>query len=122
MSSAKVQFPVSEAKSDALYKRMADCGLKESDVKEQFVRSSGPGGQNVNKTSTCVLLKHLPTSLEVKCTKSRTQGLNRYYGRKILCEMLENAALGKDSPAAIKADKIRKQKQRRKRRTKKPTS
>jgi len=117
LSDKNVSFPVSEAKSQALNTRMRECGLKESDIQEQFVRSSGPGGQNVNKTSTCVMLRHLPSGLEVKCTKSRSQGLNRYYARKIMCEMLENASLGRKSPAAQQADKIRKKKQRRKRRS-----
>ncbi len=117
MSERHISFPVTAAKSDALIKRMSDCGLSEADIEEHFVRSSGPGGQNVNKTSTCVCLKHTPTGIEVKCTKSRSQGLNRYYARKILCEMLENASMGKAAPAALKAAKIRKQKQRSRRRT-----
>ncbi|MFI4910300.1 MAG: peptide chain release factor family protein [Sedimentisphaeraceae bacterium JB056] len=119
MASRRIQFPVTELKAQALYERMDNCGLQEADLDEQFVRSSGPGGQNVNKTSTCVMLKHNPTGLEVKCAKRRSQGLNRYYARKSLCELLENAELGNKSPAAQKADKIRKQKQRRKRRASK---
>jgi protein subunit release factor B len=119
MAGKRIQFPVTEAKAQSLYERMDRCGLKEADIEEQFVRSSGPGGQNVNKTSTCVMLRHEPSGLEVKCTKARSQGLNRYYARKFMCELLENAAMGKKSPAAQKADRIRKQKQRRKRRTRK---
>ena len=118
MSDSRISFPVTQAKSDALAKRMSDCGLSEADIEEHFVRSSGPGGQNVNKTSTCVCLRHKTTGTEVKCTKSRSQALNRYYARKILCEMLENASMGKAAPAALKAAKIRKQKQRSRRRTK----
>ncbi len=102
---------------------MASCGLKEEDLEEQFIRSSGPGGQKVNKTSSCVMLKHAPTGLEVKMQKDRSQGLNRYYARKRMCELLEQkkeqADTQKDgykSPATVKAEKIRKQKQRRKRR------
>ena len=118
MAEAKrILFPVSEAKQQALIKRMTDCGLKEDDLEEHFIRSQGAGGQHVNKTSTCVELTHAPTGNKVKCSKSRSQGLNRYYARKIMCEILENAELGKQSPQALKEAKIRKQKQRRKRRS-----
>ncbi len=122
MSDKRISFPVTEAKAGALYERMAGCGLSESDIEESFTRSGGPGGQNVNKTSTCAVLKHKPTGLEVKCGKTRSQGLNRYYARKILCEQLEAAKLGKKSPAAKKAEKKRKQKQKIKRRARKKNS
>ena len=89
----------------------------ENDIEEKFVRSSGPGGQKVNKTSTCVHLSHIPTGLTVKVQKSRTQPLNRYYARKQMCELLENKLLGKESPQAKKIEKIKKQKDRRSRRT-----
>jgi peptide chain release factor len=65
-------------------KEMSKLNIKEEDIVERFVRSSGPGGQNVNKTSTCVHLKHLPTGLEVKCQQERSQAQNRYLARKIL--------------------------------------
>ncbi|MBN1361176.1 MAG: peptide chain release factor-like protein [Sedimentisphaerales bacterium] len=97
---------------------MAALGLREQDLQEKYVRSSGPGGQKVNKTSSCVHLKHLPTGLEVKMQRERSQPLNRYYARKRLCEMLEARTLGRASPAALKAEKVRKQKQRRRRRSK----
>jgi len=97
---------------------MAALGLREQDLQERYVRSSGPGGQKVNKTASCVYLKHLPSGLEVKMQRERSQGLNRYYARKRLCELLEQERLGGKSPAALKADKIRKQKQRRRRRSK----
>jgi protein subunit release factor B len=92
--------------------------LREADLEETFVRSGGAGGQHVNKTSTCVHLKHLPTGLAVKVQKSRSQGLNRFYARRQLCELLENQQLGKDSPEAKRIEKIRKQKNRRRRRRK----
>jgi len=111
-----VEFGVTDKKRDELAARMERCGLREEDFEEQFVRSSGPGGQNVNKRATCVLLKHVPSGLEVKMRKERTQALNRYYARKRLCELMEEKILGKESPAARKAEKIRKQKNRRRRR------
>ena len=113
-----IDFGVTEKKLAELTSRMEKCSLKEIDLQEKFVRSSGPGGQKVNKTATCVLLKHIPTGLQVKMQKARTQRLNRYYSRKRLCELVENSELGNKSPEAAKAEKIRKQKQRRKRRSK----
>ena len=95
---------------------MARCTLYEKDIEEKFVRSSGPGGQKVNKSSSCVHLTHRPTGLVVKMQKGRTQKLNRYYARKRLCELLENQLLGKESPEAKRLGKIRKQKDRRRRR------
>lgn len=72
-------------KLDALMKK---ANLKEFDIKEHFIRSKGPGGQNVNKTSTCVYLKHLPSKLEVKCQKYRSQALNRFFARYLLAEKI----------------------------------
>lgn len=91
-------------------------GILEKDLKETFVRSQGPGGQHANKTSTCVQLKHLPTGIQVKCDRERSQGINRFLARRILAETLENRLLGAASPSEIERAKIRKQKQRRKRR------
>jgi peptide chain release factor len=71
-------------KNLTLEERMALLGVREEDIVESFIRSSGPGGQNVNKTSTCVYLKHLPTGLEVKCQRQRSQALNRSLARHIL--------------------------------------
>ena len=113
-----MDFGITRKKQDELEHRMASLGIREKDIEEKFVRSSGPGGQKVNKTSSCVNLLHIPSGLEVKMQKERTQRLNRYYARKRLCELLEEQKLGSKSPAAIKTEKIRKQKQRRKRRSK----
>lgn len=113
-----MNFGVTQKKQAELETRMAALGLREEDFQESFIRSSGPGGQRVNKTSSCVYLKHMPTGLEVKMSKERSQALNRYYARKRLCELLEQEKLGGESPAALKAEKIRKQKQRRMRRSK----
>jgi protein subunit release factor B len=112
-----INFGVTERKMEELERRMHKCGLLEGDIEEKFVRSSGAGGQKVNKSSTCVHLKHICSGLAVKVQKSRSQGLNRYYARKQMCELLENKLLGKESPEAKKIEKIRKQKDRRRRRT-----
>ena len=95
---------------------MAACGLAESDLEESFTRASGPGGQHVNKTQTGVQLVHRPSGLEVKMTKERSQALNRFFARRRLCELLEAAALGEESPEAKRIAKLRKQKDRRRRR------
>jgi protein subunit release factor B len=116
-AATEMNFGVTQKKQQELEARMARLGLREQDMQERYVRSSGPGGQKVNKTASCVYLKHLPSGLEVKMQRERSQGLNRYYARKRLCEMLEHERLGDKSPAALKADKIRKQKQRRRRRS-----
>lgn len=113
-----MDFGVTPKKQAELEARMAALGLREEDLQEKYVRSSGPGGQKVNKTASCVQLKHVPTGLEVKMQRERSQLLNRYYARKRLCELLEAEQLGSKSPAALKAEKIRKQKQRRRRRQK----
>ncbi len=97
----------------ALRKRMESLGILEDDLSESFILSSKKGGQNVNKNSTCVQLKHLPSGLEVKSQGSRSQEENRYYARKILCEKMEVVLLGKKSPKLLKAAKIKKQKKRR---------
>ena len=112
-----MNFGITQKKQQELEARMAALGLREENIQEKYVRSSGPGGQKVNKTASCVYLKHLPSGLEVKMQRERSQGLNRYYARKRLCELLEYEQLGNKSPAVLKADKIRKQKQRRRRRS-----
>ena len=111
-----INFGITERKRQELEKRMEKSNLLEKDIEEMFVRSGGAGGQKVNKSSTCVHLKHIPSGLAVKVQISRSQGLNRYYARKQMCELLENKLLGKESPEAKKLAKIRKQKDRRRRR------
>jgi protein subunit release factor B len=113
-----MDFGVTQKKRAELEARMAAAGLREQDLEEKFIHSSGPGGQRVNKTSSCVYLRHGPTGLGVKMQQERSQRLNRYYARKRMCELLEAKSLGHESPAALKAEKIRRQKQRRRRRSK----
>lgn len=106
-------FGVSPEKEAELRKRMAACGIGEEDLDEQFVRASGPGGQKVNRTATCVQLTHRPTGLSVKMQRERSQGLNRFFARRRLCELAEEQLLGNASPEARRREKIRKQKRRR---------
>jgi len=87
-------FPVSLEKADQLAKRMASLGVSESEIDESFVRSGGHGGQNVNKTSTCVMLVHRPTGVSVKCQETRQQGLNRFIARRLLLDKIEQKQKG----------------------------
>ncbi|HEY6871236.1 MAG TPA: peptide chain release factor-like protein [Geobacteraceae bacterium] len=109
-------FAVSEEKNRWLRERMALLGIREEDIVERFVRSSGKGGQHVNKTSTCVRLKHIPTGIEVKCMEERSQSLNRFLARRELCERIE-ALAGRPARHDLEAEKARRQKARRKRRS-----
>ena len=113
-----MSFGVRPEKEEALRLRMEKLGLRESDLIEKFVRSQGKGGQNVNKLSTCVYLKHLPTGLEVKCQQERSQALNRFIGRRILADKLEKIILGKKSEEEQRIAKIRRQKRKRSKRAK----
>ncbi|HVN97671.1 MAG TPA: peptide chain release factor-like protein [Syntrophorhabdaceae bacterium] len=109
---------ITPEKEKALYERMAALGINESDIFEQFVRSSGHGGQKVNKTSTCVYLKHLPTGIEVKCQEERSQALNRFLARRILVKKIENMVLGKLSEERQRVEKLKRQKRKRSKRAK----
>ncbi len=110
--------PVSEQKQQGLASLMARLGIREQDLEESFVRSGGPGGQNVNKVSTCVVLRHVPTGLILKCQRERTQAMNRYWARRMLAEKLEARTLGRESAEAQRISKIRRQKRKRSRRAK----
>lgn len=113
------KFGVSPEKERALEARLRDLQISEADLEETFMRSSGPGGQHVNKTSTCVRLVHKPTGLSVKVQQARSQGLNRFLARRLLADRLEAQQQGKSSPQDQQCEKIRRQKQRRARRAKK---
>ncbi len=106
---------VSLGKIKSLQERFGALGIDEKDIIEKFVRSQGKGGQKVNKTSTCVYLRHGPTGIEVKCQEDRSQALNRFYARRILADKIEESITGKKPE---KVQKIRKQKCRRARRAK----
>jgi protein subunit release factor B len=111
-------FPVSSEKEAQLERRMAALGVRETDIEESFVRSGGHGGQNVNKTSTCVMLLHRPTGLQVKCQATRQQGLNRFLARRLLLDKIEARKTGFVAAQQAEIEKIRRQKRKRSRRAK----
>jgi protein subunit release factor B len=107
---------ISQEKETALRERMEQLGVREEEFRETFIRSSGPGGQKVNKTSSCVQIVHLPTGLSVKCQQERSQALNRFLARRILLDRIERLRTGLVSAEKARAEKIRRQKRRRSRR------
>jgi protein subunit release factor B len=111
-------FPVNPDKEAQLAQRMAALGVSEADIEEMFVRSGGHGGQNVNKTATCVMLLHRPTGLQVKCSATRQQGLNRFLARRLLLDKIEARQKGFVDAERAAREKIRRQKRRRSRRAK----
>jgi protein subunit release factor B len=111
-------FPISSDKEKQLITRMQALGVREQDIDEQFVRSSGAGGQNVNKVSSCVVLHHRPSGTRVKCQRERSQGLNRFLARRLLLDKIEASIKGAATAEEQRIEKIRRQKRKRSRRAK----
>lgn len=105
-------FAVSPEKNVELQRRMAALGVREEDLEERFVRASGSGGQHVNKTATCVQLRHRPSGIEVKYMAARSQSLNRFFARRLLLDRIAEA-LGLPTAAGAAVEKVRRQKARR---------
>lgn len=112
------KFTVSPQSEKRLLEQMARLAISEEDILEKFIKGGGPGGQKINKTSSCVYLLHQPTGIEVKCQRSRSQALNRFYARRELCERLEEQILGRESKRQQAIEKIKRQKRRRSRKQK----
>ena len=112
------RFPVGAEKEKDLLEKMEALNIREEEIEESFVRSGGKGGQHVNKVSTCVQLKHLPTGIEVKCQEERSQAMNRYRARVLLVKKIDHLIRGRESEALQRIEKIRRQKRKRSRRAK----
>src|SRR3989304_9267050 len=107
-----LNFAVSEEKNKWLKEKMESLGIREEDIVEKFIRSQGKGGQKVNKSATCVYIKHIPTGIEVKCQRERSQSINRFLARRILTDKIEALKLGEESEARQRIEKIRRQKRK----------
>ncbi|MDE3084197.1 MAG: peptide chain release factor-like protein [Verrucomicrobiota bacterium] len=73
----------------SLRRRLVALGVRVEDVEEKFIRGSGPGGQKINKTSSTVCLRHVPTGIEVRVQRERSQSANRALAWAGLCSKLE---------------------------------
>lgn len=113
------RYGVTPVKEAELLARMAACGLTEADLEERHVRSGGPGGQHVNRSATCIYLRHKPTALEVKMQQARSQALNRFLARRRMCELLEATQGSEESKADREREKVRRKKAQRRRRARK---
>jgi len=113
-----MQPPISTEKTTELEQRMAGLGIGAGDLLEKFVRGSGAGGQKINKTSSCVFLKHLPTGVCVKCQMDRSREMNRFLARRELCDQLEAIRDGKAVAKTQAIEKLRRQKRPRSRNSK----
>ena len=108
-----MSFPVTPEKQRQLAERMARLGLLEEELEEKFLLAGGKGGQKVNKTSSMVALKHLPTGTEVRCSKTRSQALNRFHARRELCDKVEEEREGVRSKRQQEREKIQRRKRKR---------
>ncbi len=107
---------IRQEKWDDLRRKMEELGIREDDLVEKFILGSGRGGQNLQKTSSCVYLKHLPTGVEVKCQRERSRELNRYYARRELCEKIESQIFKVKTEKIQLIEKKRRQKRKRSKR------
>ncbi len=111
-------LPVSLKKIAALQSYFKQLGICEEAIEEQFVHAGGPGGQNVNKVATCVVLTHRPSGISVRCQEERSQGLNRYRARMRLAEKIDDLQQGHKARRQQEIEKVRRQKRKRSKRAK----
>lgn len=107
---------IGKEKIEALKQKLEALGVKEEELVEKFVLGSGSGGQKINKTSSCVYLKHIPTGIEIKCQKDRSRAMNRFLARRELLERLEEQLFQEKSKRQQAVEKIRRQKRKRSKR------
>ncbi|MFA6303679.1 MAG: peptide chain release factor-like protein [Legionella sp.] len=103
---------------EKLAQRMESLAIVESDIIEKFIIGSGKGGQKLQKTSSTVYIKHIPSGIEIKCQYSRSRENNRYFARERLCEKLHALVKDEKSKEQQRVEKIKRQKQRRSRKAK----
>jgi protein subunit release factor B len=97
-------------KKDPVVERMARLGIHDVDLEETFARSSGPGGQNVNKVATAVTLRHRPSGVSVTVQDSRSQALNRKLARERLLDAIESAREERRAAEIAEREKARRRK------------
>ena len=94
---------------DALSARMRSLRIREEDLEETFIRGTGAGGQKINKTSSTVVLRHVPTGIEVRCQRERSQSQNRMLAREELCERIAARKAAEKLEAQNEKEKARRQ-------------
>lgn len=109
---------ITSKKIEELDGRMKKLGVREDDLIEKFTRGSGKGGQKINKTSSCVYIRHIPTGISVKCQTDRSQSVNRFLARRILTDKIDLLRNKAASELKKKIYKLRKQKRKRSKRAK----
>lgn len=104
---------VTQEKINQLQKRMKILNIHDNDLIEKFILGSGTGGQKINKTSSCVYLKHIPTGIQLKCQQTRSREYNRYLALIALCERLEKKLSDEINEKIHLKEKIRRQNKKR---------
>ena len=104
---------VTKEKALQLQARMKALNIHDDDMIEKFILGSGTGGQKINKTSSCVYLKHIPTGIQIKCQRARLREYNRYLAYFTLCDRLEKKAAAESQEKIHAKEKVRRQNKKR---------
>lgn len=109
---------ITDQKWQKLRDKLAKLRIYENDLEEKFIVGSGRGGQKLQKTSSCVYLKHIPTGIQIKCQRERSRENNRYHARMLLCEKIAFLLHKEKSDKQQRIEKIKRQKRKRSKRAK----